>query len=66
LGKTIGYVQRVDTEESLAAAGGAAIRVNALRHAHLALVRAENALEIPADLAAAREAARIAPHCEQP
>lgn len=46
--------------ESLAAAGDATMRDNALRHARLALVRAENALQIPDDLTAVREAARFA------
>ncbi len=46
--------------ESLAATGDAAMRDNALRHARLALVRAENALEVPDDLGAVREAARFA------
>jgi hypothetical protein len=36
------------------------MRDNALRHARLALVRAENVLKIPEDLTAAREAARFA------
>lgn len=46
--------------ESLAAAGDATMRDNALRHARLALVRAENALKVPEDLTAAREAAKFA------
>lgn len=45
--------------ESLAAAGDATMRDNALRHARLALARAENALKIPEDLAAVREAAKF-------
>jgi hypothetical protein len=40
--------------------GTYAMRDNALRHARLALVRAENALKIPEDLTAVREAARFA------
>ena len=43
--------------ESLAAAGDATMRDHALRHARLALVRAEHVLKVPEDLAAAREAA---------
>lgn len=46
--------------EALATAGDASMRDNALRHARLALVRAENALKVPQDLAAARQAARFA------
>ena len=46
--------------ESLAAAGDATMRDNALRHARLALVRAENVLKVPEDLAAVREAAEFA------
>lgn len=46
--------------ESLAAAGDADMRDNALRHARLALVRAENALKVPDDLTAVREAAEFA------
>jgi uncharacterized membrane protein len=46
--------------ESLAAIGDAAMRDNALRHARLAMVRAENALKVPDDLRAVREAARFA------
>lgn len=46
--------------ESLAAIGDSSMRNNALRHARLALVRAENALQVPEDLAAAREAAKFA------
>jgi uncharacterized membrane protein len=53
-------VRLLEAFESLAAAGDAAMRDNALRHARLALVRAENVLEVPEDLTAAREAARIA------
>lgn len=45
--------------ESLAAAEDAAMRDNALRHARLALVRAENALKVSDDLSAVREAARF-------
>jgi hypothetical protein len=36
------------------------MRDNALRHARLALIRAEIALKVPDDLTAVREAARIA------
>jgi len=46
--------------ESLAATGDAAMRDNALRHARLALIRAENELKIPEDLTAVREVARFA------
>ncbi len=46
--------------ESLAAVENSALRDNALRHAHLALVRAEEALKIPDDLATVREVARFA------
>jgi uncharacterized membrane protein len=46
--------------ESLAAIGDATMRDNALRHARLALVRAENALKVPDDLTAVREAAKFA------
>lgn len=46
--------------ESLAASGDSAMRDNALRHARLALVRAGNALEIPDDLAAVKEAGKFA------
>lgn len=46
--------------ESIAAAGDAEMRDNALRHARLALIRAEIALKVPDDLTAVREAARIA------
>lgn len=46
--------------ESLAAAGDAAMRDNALRHARLALVRAENALKVPDDLTVVREVAKYA------
>jgi uncharacterized membrane protein len=46
--------------ESLAAVGDSAMRENALRHARLALVRAENALKVPNDLRAVRQAARFA------
>lgn len=46
--------------EALAASDDAAMRDNALRHARLALVRAENAMEIPEDLAAVREVAKFA------
>lgn len=46
--------------DSLAAAGDAAMRDNALRHARLALVRAENALKVPEDLTAVREVAKFA------
>ncbi len=45
---------------SLAAAGDSTMRDHALRHARLALVRAENVLKLPEDLTAAREAAKIA------
>jgi uncharacterized membrane protein len=53
-------VRLLQALESLAAAGDYAMRQNALRHARLALVRAEHVLEIPEDLTAAREAARFA------
>ena len=53
-------VRLLQALESLAAAGDSAMRENALRHARVALVRAEHALEIPEDLTAAREAARFA------
>ncbi len=46
--------------ESLAVADDAAMRDSALRHARLALVRAENALKVPEDLAAVREVAKFA------
>ncbi|MCD2450221.1 DUF2254 domain-containing protein [Methylicorpusculum oleiharenae] len=46
--------------ESLAATEDAAMHYNALRHARLALVRAENALKIPEDLTAVREVAKFA------
>ncbi len=46
--------------ESLAAAGDAAMRNNARRHARLALVRAENTMKTPEDLTAVREIARFA------
>ncbi len=46
--------------ESIAAAGDATMRNNALRHTRLALVRADNALKIPDDLTAVREAAKFA------
>lgn len=46
--------------ESLAANDDAVMRDNALRHARLALARAENGLKIPDDLAAVREAAKFA------
>ena len=46
--------------ESIAASGDAVMRENALRHARLALVRAEHALKIPDDLTAVRDAARFA------
>ena len=36
------------------------MRVNALRHARLAVVRAENAMQIPDDLRVIREVARFA------
>ena len=36
------------------------MRDNALRHARVALVRAQNELKVPEDLAAAREAAEFA------
>jgi uncharacterized membrane protein len=53
-------VRLLEALESLAEAGDSAMRDNALRHARLALVRAENVLKVPEDLTAAREAARIA------
>ena len=46
--------------ESLAATEDAAMRDNALRHARLAVVRAELALKVPEDLTAVHEAARFA------
>lgn len=52
-------VRLLEALESLAAAGDSAMRDNALRHARLALVRAENVLSVPEDLAAARDAARF-------
>lgn len=46
--------------EALAASEDAAMRDNALRHARLALVRAENVLKIPDDLRVVREVAKFA------
>ena len=46
--------------EALAVVGDAAMRDNALRHARLAVVRAENAMQIPDDLSVIREVARFA------
>jgi uncharacterized membrane protein len=46
--------------KSLAAAGDATMRDNALRHARLAVVRAEKALKISEDITAVREAAKYA------
>jgi len=46
--------------EALAVVGEAAMRDNALRHARLAVVRAENAMQIPDDLSVIREVARFA------
>ncbi|PKN39897.1 MAG: DUF2254 domain-containing protein, partial [Deltaproteobacteria bacterium HGW-Deltaproteobacteria-20] len=46
--------------ESLAAVEDAAMRDSALRHARLALVRAENALKVPDDLTAVREVGKFA------
>ncbi|WP_218915596.1 DUF2254 domain-containing protein [Desulfomicrobium baculatum] len=46
--------------DSLAVVGDAAMRDNALRHARLAVVRAENAMQIPDDLRVIREVARFA------
>ena len=46
--------------ESLAVAGDPVMRDNALRHARLTLVRAENVLKVPEDLTAARKAAEFA------
>lgn len=46
--------------ESLAAVGDSAMRDNALRHARLALVRAENVLKVQEDRMIAREAAEFA------
>ncbi|MGK2907269.1 MAG: DUF2254 family protein, partial [Desulfuromonadales bacterium] len=46
--------------ETLAATGDAAMRDNALRHARLALVRAEIALKVPDDLRVVREVAKFA------
>jgi uncharacterized membrane protein len=46
--------------ESFAATEDAAMRDNALRHARLAVVRAENALKVPEDLTMIRMAAKFA------
>lgn len=46
--------------EALSAMGKGEMRENALRHARLALVRAETALNAPEDLLAVREAAKFA------
>lgn len=46
--------------ESLAATEDAALRANALRHARLALVRAEKALKVADDLRVVREVASFA------
>lgn len=46
--------------ESLAAVGDTSMRDNALRHARLTVARAEQALKVPEDLTAVREAARFA------
>lgn len=46
--------------ETLAVAGDVTMRDNALRHARLAVVRAENALKISEDITAVREAAKFA------
>lgn len=46
--------------KALAATGDAAMRDNALRHARLAVVRAEKAMKVADDLKAVREAARFA------
>lgn len=46
--------------KSLAVAGDATMRDNALRHARLAVVRAVNALKISEDITAVREAAKYA------
>ena len=46
--------------ESLAATEDTVMRDNALRHARLALVRAEDALRVPDDLAAVRKVAKFA------
>jgi uncharacterized membrane protein len=46
--------------ESLAAIGDGAMRDNALRHARLALVRAEKTLNVPDDLTTVREVAAFA------
>ena len=43
--------------EALATIDDKPMRENALRHAHLALVRAEKAMQVPHDLAAVRRAA---------
>jgi len=53
-------VRLLEALESLAVAGDSTMRDNALRHARLALVRAENVLKVPEDLTAAREAASFA------
>lgn len=46
--------------ESLAATEDTAMRDNALRHARLALIRAEDALKVPDDLTAVRKVAKFA------
>lgn len=46
--------------ESLAAVGDTSMRDNALRHARLAVIRAENVLAVPEDLAAVGGAAKFA------
>lgn len=46
--------------ETLAVAGDVTMRDNALRHARLAVVRAEHALKISEDITAVREAAKFA------
>ena len=53
-------VRLLEALESLAAVEDAGMRDNALRHARLALVRAEIALEVPDDLTAVEAAARFA------
>ena len=53
-------VRLLKSLESIAVAGDAVLHDNALRHARLALVRAEKALKVPDDLSAVREAAKFA------
>lgn len=53
-------VRLLESLETLALLGDAPMRESALRHARLALVRAENALDVSEDLTAARKAAEFA------